>query len=338
MKWRRVFFLVLLGLCWLAGQAGGVDLALATSKASGENDLFLPLILNPQQEWTLHKSADGAHPDGREQLLMWLMNRARPNPTQEGVWLATTTEPDIAGGRTFFQVDTTLLQSEFASYQAKPPAAFDARLYEAAKAHSDDLIARDAQDHIGQVDRIYAAGFVFLAMRGNVFSYAKSALNAHGAFNIDWGGDDGTGMQPGRGHRMAIMSVDGDYTNVGFAMVPENNSATSVGPLVTTENFCFADVRAANHFNRFFVGTVWWDLNNNQRYDPGEGIANVRVAPDQGRYYAITASGGGFAIPVESAGEYSLTFSGVVSGVRVVTVGGVSVLVDFEVPLAAMGK
>ena len=167
----------------------------------------------PTAEWKLHKTADGAHPDGREQQVMWLMNRARANPSAEGFWLATSTDPDVAGGRSFFGVNRAMLQSEFNGYSVKPPAAFDARLYNAAKAHSDDLIARDAQDHIGQFARVAAAGYKYLAARGNVFAYADSSLNAHAAWNMDWGGTEG-GMQTGRGHRKAIMSLDGDYTNV----------------------------------------------------------------------------------------------------------------------------
>jgi hypothetical protein len=295
--------------------------------------VFLPLIAKPQQEWTLHKTADNLHPDASEQQMMWLMNRARTNPTQEGIWLATSNESDIAGGRTYFGVNLSLLQSEFAGYNAAPPAAFDVRMYNAAKAHSDDLILRDAQDHDHQFDRIADAGFTCWGGRGNVFSYARSALYAHAAFNIDWGGNDGTGMQTGRGHRMAIMSVDGNYTNVGFAMVPENNPNTNVGPLVTTENFCYASEIAVNHFNRFIVGTVWRDNNNNGRYDPGEGIGNVRIAPNHGTYYVVTANSGGYAIPIESAGTYTLTFSGAVNSVTNVTVGTVSILVDLKLPV-----
>ena len=111
-----------------------------------------PSLGAPTVEWTLHKTADGAHPDGREQQVMWLMNRARAYPPAEGVWLATSTDPDIASGRNYFGVNTTVLQNEFNGYSAKPPAAFDVRLYNAAKAHSDDLIARNAQDHNGQDD------------------------------------------------------------------------------------------------------------------------------------------------------------------------------------------
>ena len=58
-------------------------------------------------------------------------------------------------------------------------------------------------------------------------------------------------MQPGRGHRMAIMSVDGDYTNVALAAVPESDDSTQVGPLVVTGNYCKANTGATNHYNRF---------------------------------------------------------------------------------------
>ena len=290
-----------------------------------------PALGAPTVEWTLHKTADGAHPDGREQQALWLMNRARANPSAEGLWLATATEPDIAGGRDYFHVNTTVLQNEFNGYAVKPPAAFDVRLYSAAKAHSDDLIARNAQDHTGQFARVDAAGFHWQSIRGNVFAYADSGLNAHGAWNIDWGGGTVDGMQTGRGHRKAIMSLDGDYTNVGLALVYENNPATSVGPYVTTGNYCRANTSYADHYNLFIVGTVWRDLNGNNRYDPGEGLGGVTVRPSAGTYYAVTSAAGGYAIPVTMApGTYPVTFSGAVSGTGNATIGSTSVLLDLR--------
>ncbi len=282
-------------------------------------------VTAPTTEWTYHKTTDNAHPDGHEQQALWLMNRARADPPQEGIWLATTDDPDVAGGRDYFGVDVDVLQSEFASYAAKPPAAFDVRLYNAAKAHSDDLIARDAQDHDGQYDRIVAAGFTLLAYRGNVFAYADNGLNAHAAWNIDWGGSD-HGMQESRGHRKAIMSLDGDYTNVGLAMVYETDAGTDVGPYVSTGNYCKAG-NAADHYNRFIVGTVWEDTDGDAMYDPGEGIGGVTVMPDTGTYYAVTGDSGGYAIPVD-AGTYNITFSGPVSAEKSVTVGSESALLD----------
>lgn len=287
------------------------------------------------QEWTYHKTADGLHPDGNEQQLMWFMNRARTNPSQEGAWLAATGDPDVEDAIDHWEVDLTVLQNEFDNYDAKPPAAFDVRLYNAARDHSEALIERDSQDHDGQFALIDDYSFHFYQARAIVFSYTLHPLYGHAAFNIDWGydGGDGTGMQPNRGHRMAIMSVDGDYTNVGYAVVPESNPTTSVGPLVTTGDFCRANTSYAYHYNRFLVGTVWQDANDNDQYDPGEGMGGITVMPDSGTYFAITADSGGYAVPIVSAGTYEITFSG--NGIaaaisRTAVVGSESVLLDLR--------
>ena len=295
---------------------------------------FLRALAEPASsdtEWTLHKTADNQHPDGIEQQMTWLMNRARTDPTREGTWLATMNDPDVAGAISYFGVDLDVLQAEFADIQAKPPAAFDVRLYQAARAHSEYLVANDSQSHTGQLDRVVAAGFAYLSYRGNVFSYTRSGIHGHAGFNIDWGGGDPTGMQPGRGHRQAIMSIDGDYTHVGLSVVAEADPATDVGPLVTTGNYCRADTAQANHFNRFLVGTVWRDLNDNDQYDPGEGMGGISVRPDRGAYHAVTADSGGYAIPLLEAGTYMVSFSGSgISGetIRTVTVDSQSLLLD----------
>ena len=290
----------------------------------------------PTLEWTYHKTADSAHPDGSEQQMLWLINRARANPTVEGIWLAATDEPSVVTARDYFNVDLQLLKSEFAALPAKAPAAFDVRLYTAAQAHCQDLIARDAQDHEGQFQRVSDAGFAYMEWRGIVFSYAESPIHAHAGFNIDWGEDfgDGSGMQPDRGHRTAIMSVDGDYANAGICMIPESDPVTDVGPLVVTGNFCAANTQAADHFNRFIVGTVWQDRNQNETYDPGEGIGGVQVMPDRGTYFAVTAAAGGYAIPAAAGTRYRLTFSGgglAAAAQKDVTVDADSVLADFIV-------
>lgn len=281
--------------------------ALVGPPGAAEADELWTRGVAPTTEWVLHKSADGLHPDQNEQAMMWLMNRARMDPTAEGVWLATETDPDVQGGRDFFGVNTTILQQEFAALSPTPPAAFDRRLWDAARLHSLDLIDRDTQDHVGQGEKVDASGFDYTDGRLSVFSFADSALNAHAAFNIDWGPGDGTGMQPGRGHRAAIM---GNFPNVGISMIPENDGGTSVGPLVTTANYFVADTGTADHFNRFLVGTVWDDLDMDGVFDPGEGLEGVTVMPDQGVYFAVTSEGGGWAIPILAPGSYDVAFTG----------------------------
>ena len=293
--------------------------------------------------WTLHKSDDGAHPNGDEQHAIWLMNRARQNPESEGVWLATSDEPDIKDGREFFGVDTELLKEEFSLIAPKPPAAPDCRLFEAAVSHSNQLILDDDQHHDDQFVRIDASGFIYTHARGNVFSKAKSALNAHAAFNIDWANDPAEdpddGMLDGRGHRKAVMSLDGAYTNVGLALVPAAET-NNVGPLVVTGNYAHADETIVDHFNTFITGTVWADDTGHARnglYDPGEGISAVTVEIIEGTNgtgytMAVTAAGGGYAIPVTD-GAYRVKFSGqglTSNEVDVVVTDAKSVLLDFK--------
>lgn len=286
-------------------------------------------------EWTLHMTSDGSHPSGSEQQMVWLMNRARRAPSIEGIWLAHLRQVNVQSAMNYFGVLRNVLMDEFAARSSTAPGAFDARLYLAASNHSAYLISIDGQNHSNQFQRIADQGFHYSSGRGSVYSYSKDAIHGHAGFNVDWGGDDGTGMQEGRGHREGVM---GDYSCVGIACVVETNPATSVGPLVTTINYCNALSGYSDHYNRFIVGTVWTDSNTNDLYDPGEGMGNVTVMPDQGTYYAVTGIAGGYAIPA-SAGTYTVTFSGggLSSNVlKQVVVGSVSALVDLELSIQAM--
>ena len=70
-------------------------------------------------EWVCHRSADGLHPDGLEQELIWLMNRARQDPLGEGAFLARLGGSGGAGrAYDFFDVDLGVLQEEFAAHRA----------------------------------------------------------------------------------------------------------------------------------------------------------------------------------------------------------------------------
>jgi len=298
--------------------------------------IFFGLLLNTTAyaltEWTLHKTPSGSHPDAHEQQMLWLTNRARSNPSREGLWLARSRELHVANGRDYFSVNRRALVEAFSRLKPKPPAAFDVRLYRAALAHSKTQIARDTQDHTGQVERINAEGFHWDWIGYNVYSYADSALNAHAGFNIDWGGGTSTGMQNPPNHRLAIMSVDYDFTNVGIAGIFEQDPRTSVGRYVVSQNFCHAVSDRNDHFNAFVVGTVWRDRNGNDRYDPGEGIEGVSVVPSLGDYYAVTSRGGGYAFPITHRGRLRVQFAGagLAEANYDVTAAGVSVLVDHK--------
>ncbi len=302
---------------------------------------IVPGSAHALSEWTLHRTDDGRHPNAREQALLWLMNRARQDPAAEGRWLAQARASAIAGGREAYRVNRAMLVREFDAIAPAPPAAFDARLYSAAVQHARDQITRDAQDHNGQLQKVTRTGVDWESCRGNVFSYASNPLNTHAAFNIDWGVGPG-GMQPGRGHRKAIMASDRPYTNVGLAAVLETNDESSVGELVVVGNYCsyFTDTNETD-FNRFVVGTVWNDRNNNSIYDVGEGVPGVTVVPSVGPYYAVTSRGGGYAFPIRANVTFELSFvgAGVPGHYREVSVARDSTLADYQIdrPLDAAG-
>jgi hypothetical protein len=294
------------------------------------------------KEWLFHKTTDGTHPNGDEQQMMWLMNRARQDPAAEGEWLANSTHPDILRGFHQFGVDREILKREFAELQPAPPTAFDSRLYEGMLAHSHYLIELDSIDsdlwHVGQIARAQSSGFQINGGSQSVHPTAENGFLAHVALNVDWGidenGPDGTGMQSMRSHREGIMGTQWAWTSSGIAFVAADPGNNNLKPNVFSAFYALASPLAENHYNTFLIGTVWTDANANQLYDPGEGIANVRVEPDRGDYYAITGNAGGYAIPVAQSSEVAITFSGVELGESIihrhVTVGSSSVLVEWN--------
>ena len=304
----------------------------ADSWLPSENQADVPMApsATPSIEWGFHKTSNGIHPDANEQQMMWLMNRARSNPEREGIWLADElTQGNVTSAVRYFGVDKAVLKSEFAAIAEAPPGAFDSRVYQGSLDHSNDLIARDAQDHNGQFDKIK----VYFTMNGgsaSVYSYSKDPIHAHAGFNIDWGGNDGTGMQSGRGHRRALMDTGSgsSLSNVGIAMVADSNNSNSVGPLVTSIGYVVGRTSSSDHHNRFIVGTIWTDTNGNDQYDTGEGHGGVSVMPDRGNFFATTGAAGGFSIPATESGSYTITISGgaIVQQQRQVEVGTVSVL------------
>lgn len=163
----------------------------------------------------------------------------------------------------------------------------------------------------------------------SVFWRAQDPVHGHAALNVDWGSGTSDGMQTGRGHRAAIMG-NPIRQNFGLAIVEDNDPQTQAGPLVTSIAYAAAQSIYPDHFNKFIVGTVWEDANDNGLYDGGEGISGVTVMPDTGTYFAVTGVAGGYTIPVSVDDDYVLTFSGgelAEPETRLVTVAGESVLV-----------
>lgn len=301
----RVKSLLFPAFVLVAGAVTGVpaaDVPQAPPPAVSGERIIAPAATRPG----LHADAPYSigEPTDEEQLYLEWINRARADPAAEGALLAAVTDPRVASAYDFFGVDLGLMQSEAAQYAPAPPLAFHARLIDAARGHSQDMFDNMFQGHDGSNgsdpgDRITAAGYVWASYGENVFSYAESVVHGHAGFFVDWGNGPG-GMQQPRGHRDAIMNAG--YREVGVGVVLGTNG--DVGPQLVTQDFA-----SAPGAKPFITGVVYYDLNTNGSYDPGEGLGGVAVTAAGVTGSAVSAGSGGYALPVAGNGGYTVQFA-----------------------------
>ena len=249
------------------------------------------------------------NPTAEEQSYIELINRARENPAAEGARLAAAgSDPAILVAYTQFGVDLTMMQNEFNAIAAVPPLAPNGNLTTAARGHSQWMLNTATQSHqqtnpandTGQ--RIDASGYDWRTYGENIFAYSKSVWYGHVGFQVDWGPGGTGGMQNPRGHRNSIHSPA--FLEIGVGVV--NGTNGTAGPQLVTQDF--ADPWDGQSFG---TGVAYYDLNANNFYDIGEGIADLTVNVTGAAKYCTTAIGGGWAIPIPaSASTRTTTFSG----------------------------
>jgi hypothetical protein len=268
-------------------------------------------------------------PTDDEQYMLELINRARKDPTAEGIRLMDTDDAAVQSAYTYWKIDKAATKAAFATYPQRAPLAFHQDLIEAARAHTADMVQNNFQGHTGSNgstlgQRYQAAGYASQGMYGeNVSAYSNSVWYAHCGLNVDWGEQN----QIDLGHRSNIMNFDNfEYTEIGLGITKTNGGLMqgTVGPLVVTQDF-------GTRSQKYIVGVVFEDKNNNGMYDVGEGLAGVDVRPTKGTYYAVTSASGGYAIPYSATGNEILRASGggLGSQEKTFTFSGSSVKIDF---------
>jgi hypothetical protein len=251
------------------------------------------------------------NPTNEEQYYLELINRARANPTAEGVRLATTTDSSVLAAYTAFGVNLILMQSQFVLIPPAPPLSMNATLSTAARSHSQNMLQNNYQGHNGPDGSLttrlqaYTSGANGWSIGENVYAYSKSVWYGHAGFQVDWGGSAATGgMQLPPGHRQNIHSTT--FREIGIGVVLGSNGGSGgVGPQLVTQDFGMV-----GGVMPFVTGVVYRDLNNNGSYDPGEGVDGVTVTVSNANSYAITASSGGYSVPVPGSGIYTVSFDG----------------------------
>jgi uncharacterized protein YkwD len=256
-----------------------------------------------------------AAPSPFEQEMLWLINDMRTDPADHldhfitGYGTpASSSDGEIQGALTYFNVVGATLQSDWSTLTATAPLAWSPLLDDAAEFHSQNMIAEDAQKHVfppGPTfdERITDAGYVWSGCAENIFAYSESALHGHAGFVVDWGNDT-DGMQDPPGHRNNIM--DPFWVHVGIASIVEDDGDTEVGPYVVTQDFA----RPRPDDDPYLVGTIWADANADGKFDGGEGFGGVTVTAVGAATYNTTSWGaGGYQLQLP-AGTYDVSVSG----------------------------
>jgi len=289
--------------------------------------LLLLILTTPLMAQQQYSHGD---PTNDEQYMLELINRARATPAEEGVRLMDTEDTRVQAAYSFFTIDKVKTKQAFTTYPSRPPLTFHPKLIQAARGHTADMVANNFQGHTGSNgstldQRFNAVGYPIMGQYGeNVSGYSESVWYGHCGFNVDWG----TQNQIDLGHRSNIMNFQGAvYTEIGIGITKTNGGLQSgtVGPYVITQDF---GIQAT----KYVVGVVYMDANNNNFYDPGEGLSGVEVRPSSGAYYAVTSSSGGYAFPYTGTGSITVTASGGVLQNPItqnVTLSTGSVKVDF---------
>lgn len=252
-----------------------------------------------------------ANPTDFEQYIVELTNRFRIDPGGAYARIvdndarSTGFDVRVTEALQFFDVNLGLLKRELNALDQAQPLAWNDDLNESAQLHTQRMKNADSQAHQlpGEGDlgeRVRDAGYLHTTATENLFAFAESALHAHHAFIVDWGpGPDG--MQTPRGHRDNL--IDGQMREIGIGTLNDNAGATSVGPILLTQNF---GVRS--DAGPFLLGAAFKDKDRDDHFSLGEGQGGMKVKVG-GRGLDKTAPSGGYGLET-GEGVFNVTIKG----------------------------
>jgi hypothetical protein len=262
---------------------------------------------------------DSGDPTAAEQLVLEYINRARADPVAEGHRLGIDiheglANPSLVGPR--------------------PPLAMNKILLSIAQAHSQEMYNLNYFSHndpngTTPFGRMAHADYDYVLAGENMAGgTGLSATELEDLMMVDAG-------TAGRPHRVNLLDLIEPYpcgdppcaydeVGIGYYEQPTLNRI-GLGSLITE------DFGATGNTGPYLLGVVYNDMNNNDFYDIGEGIAGVTITTSNGIYYAVSSTAGGYAIPIATSGTITVTASGPKFGpvTKTLTLNGTNVKVDF---------
>lgn len=257
-----------------------------------------------------------AQPTAFEQYVLELINRARADPLAEAARLGIDLNQGLAPGTI--------------SAAAKAPLAMNAKLVDAARGHSQWMLATDTFSHTGingsdPGDRMEAAGYVFTGS----WTWGENIALRTGGLSAGTAGALHDQLVISPGHRTNLMS--GDFREIGLGLAEGDFPWPSV--LVSsdlTQNF------ARSGTGVFLLGVAFDDADGDHFYDPGEGMGGVAISIRNmatGAVVNLASWDAGGWQTVLAAGSHEVTFSGgglAAPVLRGVTIGAANVKLDLD--------
>jgi len=247
----------------------------------------------------------GTRPDEAERIFFNLVNQARMLPravaTARGIDVDSLTmyRPDLIG---IFEGDL-------------PPVAFDARLYEASRNHTEDMlehgyIGHDSWDGRTFGDRLSSTGYEAIDAKEAVDKACYCACmepkdRAERFFNRLFMKEIGEDAVP---EDMMILNGALDDTGIAMRAGTNDNLGCICGNEVVLFTAAFGSEEAIPDAVPRLSGVVYRDINENGLYDAGEGDqAAVTVADMTGTTDTVYSDETGyFTFPCE-VGDYLLS-------------------------------
>lgn len=221
-----------------------------------------------------------------EQYLLELINRARLDPLAEAAGFGISLNQGLAAGAI--------------NGQAKQVLTLNSLLNTSATAHTMWMLEEDIFDHTGEGgsqpdDRMVDAGYL-----GSNFGENLALVGSSGAITVEGSIDElFENLFLSAAHRVQTLFTAFREVGLGAELGQFTQGPNTFNAAALTENFGLrGDLR-------FVTGVIYQDLDNDDFYTIGEGVAGVTFSA-QGKS-AVSSGPGGYGLGLTSASAVTVT-------------------------------
>jgi hypothetical protein len=228
-----------------------------------------------------------------EIYMLQLVNRARLDPSGEAARYGIDLNQGLAAGTI--------------SATPKQPLVPNPLLNNSARAHSQWMLDTDIFSHTGAggsqpFNRMTTAGYPFAAPYAAGENIAFSGTTGTLGGLASYIEDQHRGLFLSPSHRTNIEN--GSYREIGISQVTGafTSGTTTYNASMVTQNFAFTGTTS------FLGGVIYNDLDLDNFYDPGEGVAGVTIRIN-GTPVATSTAAGAYYLPLAN-GTHALQMDG----------------------------